>query len=538
MTPPPDGPHVLSRRRFLHATAASVLTAATAAAPWTPARAAVAGAARGPAPAAAPATQTSDPDFRRLDDVIHEAMERYGVPGVAVGVLHAGRAYTNGYGVTNLNAPLPVDASTLFQTGSITKTYTATLMMRLVDMGRVALDAPVRRYLPDLTLADDAVAAAVTVRQLLNHTAGWFGDYFGPEPSALQPAVWPNRGDDAVAAYVADMASLPQLAPLGAMFSYNNAALVLAGRVIEVVTGQTYEAALTELLLKPLGMGRAFLFPEEAISYRVAAGHGADADGTAVVNPLWAMPRAMNPAGGLILPITEQLTYARFHLGDGTAADGTRLLSPAALAEMRTPLAPGAAISVTANAEVYGVGVGWMLEQIDGVQIVTHSGATFGQMAVLALVPERGFAVAVFANTYPQGDRLNQDVSTWALEEYLGLSTPLPATVDLPAAWLAEYVGRYGVEVDVPGGHHGAEVVEVSADGGGLTVQVFEGSSLQEPLDQFTPAGPAARLAFFRADAALVTEGDHTSLGADFVRDASGRIGWLRWGARIQPRLS
>jgi hypothetical protein len=290
-------------------------------------------------------------------------------------------------------------------------------------------------------------------------------------------------------------------------------------------------------------MGRAFLFPEEAISYRVAAGHRADADGTAVVNPVWAMPRAMNPAGGLILPITEQLTYARFHLGDGTAADGTRLLSPAALAEMRTPLAPGAAISVTANAEVYGVGVGWLLEQIDGVQIVTHAGATWGQMSLLALVPARGFAVAVFANAKPQGDRLNYDVTTWALQAYLGLRTPPPPTVDLPAARLAEYVGRYGVEVDVPDGGggiffgRGAEVLEVAADGGGLTVQVFEGSSLQEPLDVFTPDGPAERLAFFRADAALVTTEDHTSF-ADFVRDASGRIGWLRWAARVQPRLS
>jgi hypothetical protein len=276
----------------------------------------------------------------------------------------------------------------------------------------------------------------------------------------------------------------------------------------------------------------------------VAAGHGADADGTAVVNPLWAMPRAANPAGGLILPITDQLTYARFHLGDGTAPDGTRLLTPAALAEMRTARAPGAAISSTANAEVYGVGVGWLLEQIGGVQIVTHTGGTWDQLSVLALVPARGFAVAVFTNTVPQGERLYYDVSTWALQEYLGLRTPLPSTVDLPAAWLAEYVGRYGVEVDVPDGGgriffgRGAEVLEVAADGGGLTVQVFEGTSLQEPLDELTPAGPAARLAFFRADAALVTEGDHTSLGADFVRDASGRIGWLRWGARIQPRLS
>jgi CubicO group peptidase (beta-lactamase class C family) len=528
MNPPTECPRPMSRRRFLRTTAGGARTgaAATAAARWTPAR------------AASPVVPTSDPDFRTLDDVIRAAMVRYGVPGVAVGVLHERREYINGYGVTNLNAPVPVDASTLFQAGSITKTYTATLMMRLVERGQVDLDAPVRRYLPDLTLADEAVAAAVTVRQLFNHTAGWFGDYGGPPPTALQPAVWPRRGDDAVAAYVADMAALPQLAPLGAMFSYNNAAFVLAGRVIEVVTGLTYEAALTALLLKPLGMASAYLFPEEAIPYPVAAGHSANADGNAVVNPLWAVTRALNAPGGLILPITDQLTYARFHLGDGTAADGTRLLSPAALAEMRTARAPGIAASVTGNAEIDGVGVGWILERIDGVQIVTHNGSTpAGQKAVLVLVPERGFAVAVLTNAV-QGERLHYDVSTWALQAYLGLSTPLPATADLPAAQLAEYVGRYGVEFDVPGIASGAQVVEVAAAGGGLTATVFEGPALQEPLDEFIPAGPVARLAFFRTDAALVTVGDDTHLGADFVRDASGRIGWLRWGTRIHPRLS
>jgi hypothetical protein len=87
----------------------------------------------------------------------------------------------------------------------------------------------------------------------------------------------------------------------------------------------------------------------------------------------------------------------------------------------------------------------------------------------------------------------------------------------------------------LPGG--GAEVIEVAADGGGLSAQVFEGSSLQEPLTDFTPVGPAARLAFFRDDATLVTGDDYTYLGADFVRDDSGRIGWFRWEKQIQPRL-
>ncbi|HLH23045.1 MAG TPA: serine hydrolase domain-containing protein [Chloroflexota bacterium] len=529
-------PRRVSRRGVLKATAAGALASLVTTK--------AAAAARGPAPlrpravTAAPVGQGVDPEFRRLDEMIREAMERYDVPGLAVGVLHEGREYTNGYGVANLNAPLPVDATTLFQTGSVTKTYTATLIMRLVDMGKVDLDAPVRRYLPDLRLADDVVAEQVTVRQLLNHTAGWFGDYYGPLPTALEPAVWPWRGDDALSRYVANMQYLPQLAPLGAMFGYNNAAVVLAGHLAAVVAGTTYEAALTELLLRPLGMDSAYLFPEETIPYPVAAGHVTGDDGGVTVSPLWALGRCVNPTGGLTLPITDQLKYARFHLGDGRAADGTPLLAPSLLTEMRTARSPGMAAAITANAEIYGGGVGWALERIAGVQIVTHNGGTVGQAAVLALVPERQFAIGVFANARPAGEQLHYEISTWALAELAGLSQPLPPTYDLPAARLAEYVGRYGVDVDVPGGGGASEVVEVAPDGGGLKVTVSESvASEAAPADEPTPSGPAARLAFFRDDAVLVTSNGHTSLGADFVRDDSGRVRWFRWGARIVPRL-
>jgi CubicO group peptidase (beta-lactamase class C family) len=479
-----------------------------------------------------------DPAFRRLDEMMREAMGRYDVPGVAVGVLYAGQEYTNGYGVTNLNAPVPVDAHTLMQAGSITKTYTATLVMRLVELGQVDLDAPVRRYLPDLRLADEAVAQQVTVRQLLNHTAGWFGDYYGPPPTELEPTTWPWRGDDATTRYAANMRYLPQLAPLGAMFGYNNAAVVLAGHLAEVVTGTTYEAALAELVLRPLGMDSAFLFAEEAISFPVAAGHTPGEDGAAEVNPLWGFPRCVHATGGLILSMTDQLKYARFHLGDGRAADGTRLLAPSLLAEMRTARSPGMAAAITANAEVYGAGVGWALERIGGVQIVTHNGSWVGQQAILALVPERQFAVAVFTNAVPAGERLHYEVSTWALAEFAGLSQPQPPTYDLPAARLAEYVGRYGVNVNIPGGGGLIQIVEVTADGGGLQVTASSADpSDATPDPELKQSGPPARLAFFRDDAALVTAGGHTSLGADFVRDSSGRVRWFRWGARVVPRL-
>src|SRR5262245_123454 len=126
MPPPTDASGSMSRRRFLHATAAGVLTAATAAAHWTPARAATTGPAHGPALTAGPAPPTADPDFGQLDAKIRAGMARYGIPGVAVGVLAQGHEYVRGYGVTNVDYPVPVDGDTLFRIGSTTKTFTGT----------------------------------------------------------------------------------------------------------------------------------------------------------------------------------------------------------------------------------------------------------------------------------------------------------------------------------------------------------------------------------------------------------------------------
>ena len=112
--------------------------------------------------------KTADALFRELDERIEAAMAHHHVPGVAVGVWWQGRDHLKGFGVTNVDHPRPVDADTLFRIGSTTKTFTATAMMRLVEQGKVDLAAPARKYLPDLRLADEAAAASVTVRQLLN----------------------------------------------------------------------------------------------------------------------------------------------------------------------------------------------------------------------------------------------------------------------------------------------------------------------------------------------------------------------------------
>src|SRR5258708_40300045 len=163
-----------------------------------------------------------------LETKLAELAELRKVPGGAVGLYRDGADDYVFFGMTSIDNPLEVNSRTLFQIGSTTKTYTGTVLSILADRGQVRLDAPVRQYLPELKLKDESVARAVTVLQLLNHTAGWMGDIFDDT----------GDGDDALARYVELLANVDQLQPPGGRASYNNAAVNLPGQVRESLTGQ------------------------------------------------------------------------------------------------------------------------------------------------------------------------------------------------------------------------------------------------------------------------------------------------------------
>ena len=271
----------------------------------------------------------SGPDRAALAALVDAAMAKHVVPGVAIGVVDADGARTFSFGITNVDHPLPVDADTVFEIASITKTMTATVAARLAAEGRLELDAPVARYVTDLRTFDPAVAARVTVRDLFTHTAGWFGEYLTPTGS----------GDDAIARGVAQLATLEMVSPPG-IFSYNNVSLTVAGRVIEIVSGMSYQAAMRTLLFEPLEMTRSTFYAEEVMYERLAAGHTVR-DGAAVrVRAQLSEGRVTDPAGGVRSTVNDLLRYARFHLGDGTAPAGARLIPADALAAMRQPRVP------------------------------------------------------------------------------------------------------------------------------------------------------------------------------------------------------
>ena len=309
------------------------------------------------------------------------------MPGVAVAVYHQGTAHYAFHGVTSIDNPLPVDENTLFQFGSTGKTYTSTAMLRLVERGDVDLDAPVRTYVPELKLKDEEVAEKVTVLQLFNHTAGWAGDLMKDT----------GEGDDALEKYVAAMADIEQVSPLGQASPTTTRRLSLAGRIIEKLTGKTFEAAMKELVLEPLGMRDTFFFMNEIMTRRFAVGHRQAPDGTITVARPWGMARGRSPAGGMSATAGDQVTWARFHLGDGRADDGTLILSKELLDRMKEPTVecPGSAIGDA-------IGISWLLHDVGGIRIVGHGGTTIGQYSDLDMVPSHDFAYIAMTNCGPE----------------------------------------------------------------------------------------------------------------------------------------
>jgi CubicO group peptidase (beta-lactamase class C family) len=353
-------------------------------------------------------------------------MTRLRVPGVAVGVHLNGEDFTAGYGVTSVDHPLAVNPGTLFLVGSTTKTVTATALMRLVETQRLQLDAPVRTYLPELRLSNQDVTASVTLRHLLTHTGGWEGDYFEDT----------GDGEDALARIVSKLSALPQRTPLGEVWSYNNAGFYIAGRLLEVVTAQTYEAAVRSLVLEPLGMKHSFFSSREIASRRFAVGHTVHDDGPHVSRPV-LLSRSVNPIGGLVSSLEDQMRYARFHLGDGTAVDGTRLLRSETMAFMQSALEPAGSIADN-------VGVSWLLRDFGSTRLVMHGGTLCNQLSAFVLVPERNFAVTVLTNAN-RGGELHREITDWILEHCLGVTRPQLSPLPLNPRELEAYIGGYAM---------------------------------------------------------------------------------------------
>jgi CubicO group peptidase (beta-lactamase class C family) len=221
----------------------------------------------------------------------------------------------------------------------------------------------------------------------------------------------------------------------GEIYAYCNTGFYLAGRVIEVAIGRSYEDVVTERVFEPLGLAHTSFASADLVTVPTASGHTFKerAAGYSVYRP-WALPRVVNAAGGIVSTVDDLLTFAELHLCDGER-DGKRVLSPRSARAMRERTSTQGAIDA-------GHGIGWNIQHIDGVALVGHGGATNGFRAQLVTVPERHFALAMLTNG-DAGATAMEEIRRWALRRWLDLEVRQREVVDADAATLDAVAGRY-----------------------------------------------------------------------------------------------
>jgi CubicO group peptidase (beta-lactamase class C family) len=410
-----------------------------------------------------------------------ELRRKHRAPGMAVAVARDGaEVYAEGFGEREIGGGAAVTPDTVFGVASVTKSFTALAIMQLAEAGKLAVDDPVRRYLPEFGTPDPAATRAITIHHFLSHTAG-----FPPLPSRFFAFARSAEGDPAAGGKPSWAADHPpidtyedliaylaaggyeMLGPPGAQFSYCNEGFALLGAIVERVSGEGYEAYVQRHILDPAGMTRSSYavaklgdYPD-VVTFHAARGTGAEREIYAAPN--WLYSSVWSPAGSLNTTVRDLLRYLEIYRTGGMAGR-ERLLSAEGIARMTTPHAPW---SEPQSSYGYGLGV---IPDYHGVKVIRHGGGRKGISANVTVVPERGFTAAVIANLagVPVAD-----VTLAALNAELGLplNAPLGAYADdpCPPDRLARYTGTYR-------SGEGANIT-VTAEDGALVV-AFEGHQI------------------------------------------------------------
>jgi CubicO group peptidase (beta-lactamase class C family) len=447
----------------------------------------------------------SFPDKQQISCMIRQISRRYPVPGLAIGIQHQKHPFIYYEGITNLDAPQPVDAHSLFQIGSITKTFTALALLLLLQDASIDLDTPIIDILHDFSMSDEYVTKNATIRHLLTHTGGWEGDCFD----------CPDSEDAPLKDLMPRLAQLPQITPLGQIWSYNSVGFCIAGRIIEVLSGLSYEQAIKKLVLEPLQMHDAAFSPDESYAVRLAAGHQVSETGQLQVMDNWLLPRSLRPSGGLICSIHDMIRYARFLLDDRNdrCKDlACHLTTRNSLYEFQFP----------ASGKADAVGLSWMLRYAQGIKIVRHGGVTLGQCSEIMLIPELDFALVILLNSN-NGQDLIDDLVQTILKVYFNIAFLEPDPISIDRDSLSLFEGCY---VSL------SNDIDIFVDHDELRVTYHYKPVLKH--QKFVPAAPPPMHAYFIAKNRAIIRENHVV--CDFLTDQSGQIAYLRHGNKVHPK--
>jgi CubicO group peptidase (beta-lactamase class C family) len=387
--------------------------------------------------------------------------------------------------------------------------------MQDVAAGRLDLDEPVRAVLPELALADEDVAAAITVRNLLTHRGGFLGDellLYGPH----------LPGGRRLADGVAALRHARQVFPLDTVTSYTNAAFTVLGWLSCRLSGEEDWAGLLRArVLAPAGMGHTFTRADEVVTHRVAAGHGSGRVLRGVGwQPGWELVEWDGPVGGAVSCAEDLARWITTQLRSGEGEDG-RVLDEHTSHAMHTRCVPWGALADS-------VGLTWWLRDVGGVTIVCHGGQTPGYETDLGVVPERGVGWAVLTNSAVGGSALYRALRPEILRALAGVDDA-PPRAD-PSLEAADLVGVY----DLP-----FSDLEVTPGAEPGTLVLTPRPKVHTRPAWSPPPAPPSTAALYRPDRAVVVEPPLVAgQEIDAGRGPDGSVVWLRSGGRVGPRLA
>jgi CubicO group peptidase (beta-lactamase class C family) len=320
--------------------------------------------------------------FDDLAPLVRRLMARDQVPGVAVGIVERGHlVFARGFGYRDVEKHLPMTPDTLVPLGSASKAFTATAIALLGDEGRVALDAPVRTYLPDFSLEDAVASATLTTRDLLTHRSGLpRHDFFWYQAPFSRDELYRR------------LRFLEPAGPPHERWRYNSLMFVVAGRIVEKISGESWERFVHDRILIPLDMRRTLLSAEAMGADADHASPYALREGRARKIPMLTRLSAIAPAGAVQSTVRDLARWLTFHATRSPALLGERM--------WRELHRPQAEMPAPDQHEVQhrNYALGWIYETYRGHPLVVHDGAIDGFTVHLGFLPETGQALILLAN--------------------------------------------------------------------------------------------------------------------------------------------
>lgn len=372
---------------------------------------------------ASPALAAAQQPPPKFDQYVKRVMETFTVPGLSVAIVKDGKVVlAKGYGVRRMGEPAPVDAKTRFGIASNTKLFTATALALLVEEGKVEWDKPVIDYLPAFAMSDPYVTRELTIRDLLVHRSGLglgAGDLLWWPPSTYDRKEIARR-----------IRYIPLATSFRSAYAYDNVLYLVAGQVIEAVSGQTWEDFVRRRILNKVGMSDSDVRHSGATEGGNVAGTHAEVNDTVRPVEPFASDNT-NPAGGIMSGAADMAKWMIVQLDSGRVADGSRLFSPATTTQLwrevtPTPIGnPPPSVAGTLGhlrAGMAGYALGLNVRDYRGKILRQHTGGLPGYLSKVAMIPELRLGVAVLTNQ--ESGAAFESIVYHVLDHYLGAKAP------------------------------------------------------------------------------------------------------------------